>query len=194
MASDSKDAPTLLAPATEKWVSRLLPPKRQQQIEVWLDEIVQYASFQSCASDGSHGHVSDSLPSLQQQQNKPIAVCPVCNRHFECQALPSAGKPSISCSNHQPKEQTSLLRRIRSVIGSARPKKDSNDTHDLASATKMYLVHHRAESTDGSDYVDSEVAHGPGTPAFEQWRQWAAAKHRLGSRTVICPDGKPRRF
>lgn len=158
--------PLPFAPATNPTAQKLLPSKRCRQIEVWLEETVQYESLQRCATDKRHGHGSEAplfitseRPFLEPTTSSSmpstpavVPVCPVCHKPFsDVAALSHAATPptssdaSIVPSNPNTKPKL-VLRGLRTVTRhfSFKGRDNSHDpketAYDPALSTKMFLV------------------------------------------------------
>lgn len=157
-------SPTLLI--TDKTASKLLPPKRRRQIEVWLDEIILHEAQQNCASDKRHGHTSDvqSFPPQHPDQTRASSsssMCAVCGRYFQGEE-PRMEVVGTSDESSEPrtKQHSSRLkfRGLKSVMTPFRSK-ISSDKYEPALSTKMFLIS-SADIHDTSDRSSSQARLG----------------------------------
>lgn len=148
--------PYAFTPASNPTAQQLLPSKRCRQIEIWLDETIQYESLQTCATDKLHGHVSDApvLSSGGASRTPPTFLCPVCNKPVQVSAaLPHAtlltSPSSISLSRKYTTKPRSVLRGLkiamapfsRNKLGNKNINSSSEqETCDPALSTKMFLM------------------------------------------------------
>lgn len=143
---------------TDKTASKLLPPKRRKQIEIWLDEVILYEARQACASEKRHGHVSDAQSSPPQHPDQPrssstSSICAVCGRYFQGEEptieAPEASRepPESRAKQHSSK---SMFRGLKSAMTPFRPK-SSSDRYDPALSTKMFFVSPADDDDDASE-------------------------------------------
>lgn len=140
---------------TDKTASKLLPPRRRKQIEIWLDEIVLHEARQTCASDKRHGHVSDVQSSPPEHPDQPrssstSSICAVCGRYFQGE------EPVIEAPESRAKQYSSksMFRGLKSAMTPFRPK-PSSDRYDPALSTKMFFVS-PSDNDNSSDKSSSE--------------------------------------
>lgn len=156
-----------ILPATEKTASKLLPPKRRRQIEIWLDEAVSYEAQQNCASDKRHGHVSDlQLYQTQHKNNQrkttsASTVCGLCDRYFQGEGpftatLDTSEEPTDPQSRRN--NSISKLRGLKLAMAALRPK-NSSEKYDPALSTKMFVVS-SVDDDENSDKSSSNAGLG----------------------------------
>lgn len=156
-------------PATDKTASKLLPPRRRRQIEIWLDETVHYESLQNCAADKGIGHASDlpvstGGPHSSTSSFSTSTQCPVCFRYFRGQepqigALDAPGPPAASGSKADKPRSVSVFRGLKAAMTSLKPK-DASERYDPALSTKMFVVPAEGGDEAGSNRSSSAAGLG----------------------------------
>lgn len=154
-----------LSPATESTASKLLPPVKRSQIEIWLDETIHYEPLQNCALEKRYGHASDPPMSpsstLSTTPRSPgiVTSCPVCGRYFTGEEPPTPTEASFEPpAAFDPKvlKSRSVFRGLKAAMASLKVK-DVDGHYDPALATKMFLAipnKNNEKSNDSSSGAD----------------------------------------
>lgn len=135
--------PLPFIPATDRTAQKLLSSQRCRQIEIWLDETVQFKSLQYCATDKIHGHAAGTA------LTSPEQVCPICNHPFQPNTTLPASTSSTP-SKHITTKPKAILRGLKTAMTPlvfAKAKTNSivvnnseDETYDPALATKMFFI------------------------------------------------------
>lgn len=172
-------------PALGSTASKLLGPKRLRQIDIWLDEVHQYESLQSCATDRRHGQAPDQPSSTAppSPSRRPLsrlssssttssnltstpAQCPVCSRHLwepdrpgskSSQLTTKAPSAVVPVADKRPR--SSVLKGLRAAVLSLRVKDAAEESrYDPALSTRMFSAQTGVEEGGGTNGVCSKKA------------------------------------